>query len=142
MRALLAGASALVFVLLIAGAAEAQHRPAAIRVSADRLLSTADAQYPIAEPHLSTHPTDPDQLFVSALVIKASRQLQRIGATSPVPRVRGRDHGASAAGPAASGVFGRAGGGVNLVGVADPAAHIEELPEEAPARILGAGVRW
>lgn len=72
MRVVLPAATALVWVLF--GPAAAAQRPTgAIRVSEDRLLSTAGAPFPVAEPHLSAHPTDPNQLFVSALVIKAVR---------------------------------------------------------------------
>lgn len=42
-----------------------------IRVRGDAPLDRTAAMYPVAEPHLSTHRTNPDLLFVSALEIKA-----------------------------------------------------------------------
>ena len=68
----LAGATAFLHLLWLASAAEAQRVPA-IRIGEDRMLSPAEAAFPVVEPHLSTHPTDSDQLFVSALIIKAAR---------------------------------------------------------------------
>ena len=61
----------LVQVLWIAVPAEAQTD--VIRVGEDRLISPADLLFPVAEPHASAHPDDPNQLFVSALIIKAAR---------------------------------------------------------------------
>lgn len=72
-RVLLPAATALVAVLSFAPAAGAQVPPQPIRVSEDRLLLPGDSPFPVTEPHLSAHPTDPTQLFVSALVIKAVR---------------------------------------------------------------------
>lgn len=73
----LAGAAAFLQLLGLASAAEAQRIPT-IRIGEDRLLSQAEAAFPVAEPHLSTHPTDPNQLFVSALIIKAARPYYNI----------------------------------------------------------------
>lgn len=73
MRARVMGATVLVGFLSFAWAADAPPQQAVIRVGEDRLLSLRDARFPVVEAHLSTHPTDPNQLFVSALVIKAVR---------------------------------------------------------------------
>lgn len=59
-------------LFLVVPAAAAQ-TGVAIRTGEDRPLSPAEATFPVAEPHLSTHPEDSNQLFVSALVIKAAR---------------------------------------------------------------------
>ena len=64
--------AALLQVVWLVPAAAAQ-TDAVIRVGEDRLLSPPEATFPVAEPHISTHPADPNQLFVSALVIKAAR---------------------------------------------------------------------
>lgn len=50
--------------------AEAQRPEATIRIGEDRPL-VRDAGLPVVEPHLSAHPADPGQLFVSAIVVKA-----------------------------------------------------------------------
>lgn len=72
MRVVLAAGATLLNVLPFVAVLDAQRRTATIRVAENRLLSPGDAQFPVAEPHLSAHPTDPNQLFVSALVIKAA----------------------------------------------------------------------
>lgn len=72
MQVALVGGATLLHLLQFAPGVEAQRRTATIGVGEDRLLSTSDAQFPLGEPHLSAHPTDPNQLFVSALVIKAA----------------------------------------------------------------------
>lgn len=67
------GAMALLALLACPSVSHSQDQPAVIRIGEDRLLSPNGAQFPMTEPHLSAHPTDPNQLLVSALSVKAGR---------------------------------------------------------------------
>jgi hypothetical protein len=65
----LAVASVLASLAASSVSCEAQTK-ASIRVRSDTALERIHAMYPVAEPHLSTHRTNADLLFVSALEIK------------------------------------------------------------------------
>lgn len=65
-------AAALLQLVVFVPAAAAQ-TDLSMRIGEDRQVSLAETAFPVVEPHLAAHPTDPTQLFVSALRIKAAR---------------------------------------------------------------------
>lgn len=73
MRKLLLSAVVVVALPVFAYSRPAEAQSDVIQVGEDRLISPSDLLFPVAEPHVSAHPDDPDQLFVSALSIKAAR---------------------------------------------------------------------